>query len=207
MRPRIADGRKYQPECSFRCAWKDTEAHEKENFQQHFELKVEAKVKATVESRIVDIKREFESTMDKAIAERLTDARRKFCSQINELKTQIQPPKTIMVSHAGTTVVNGEYELDADSHKVGEPYSYCRSAVVDSKLVQITIKCYQVEDRQTYWFICSEDSDDPGSASDTDYYVTESQNNTGSLVPPQTGWATCQDAVGAEPAPTIEYIS
>ena len=59
------------PECPFRCARKDMEAHEKANAQQHFELKVEAKVKTTVESRVVDLKREFESTMEEEIESRL----------------------------------------------------------------------------------------------------------------------------------------
>mmetsp|Transcript_39246 Transcript_39246/g.118034 ORF Transcript_39246/g.118034 Transcript_39246/m.118034 type:complete len:333 (-) Transcript_39246:135-1133(-) len=179
--------------CRYTCARKDMEKHTQSSLQKHMELGIEARVEAEVEKRVAELRRDFSAQLER------------FRVQINA-SIPIQPPKTVVVSGAGTNLVNGLYKRKAAVSAMematnGASFVYVKASRSDNRHERYTISPTRLRGGHTFWYICVPDQEHPGSDRDVDFYRAHSDSST----PPDSKWEIAPNGHGQLPLPQIEY--
>ncbi len=124
------------------------------------------------------------------------------------------PPRSFMVSQAGCTFVNGEYEFNGlvtdDGYGLrsgNNDISYERNIPEDEPDgggKKLTLFRCTMRSKKIWWFLSEADEEQPGTDRDTDYYQYRSEEHE-ETEPPPSGWLTCRNS-GVEPPPTLTRL-
>ena len=140
---------------------------------------------------------------------------------IDDCESHQPPPRSYIVSGAGTEWVNGRYEFDpkkvfqngyANPHgdvqyihhvpvDAGNPEQQQQGGVGGKTLT--LFRC-TMRSQQKWWFLSEADKDQPGTDKDIDYYQHKSKKWQ-EKKPSEYGWLTCK--AGADPAPSLRAVS
>ncbi len=130
------------------------------------------------------------------------------------------PPKSYVVSGAGTGFVNGIYTYAGKltqegfasprddlkyEYEVKNPSTTISSKNgVDGKQKskKITLFRCTMRSQQKWWFLSEADEQQPGTDKDIDYYQHKSSKKEEEDEPPTAGWTSCRD--GSDPPPMLE---
>jgi len=132
-------------------------------------------------------------------------------TELIEASTDLRPPpKSFLVSGAGTTFVNGTYKFASPASNDGfvRPGTDVRyehsipSEDSEGKEKKITLFRCTMRSQQKWWFLSEADEDQPGTDKDIDYYQHKSKKHEESE-PPVSGWVTCKNS-GIDPPPILE---
>lgn len=131
------------------------------------------------------------------------------------------PPKSYVVSGAGTAFVNGVYKYAGKLTQEGfasprddlkyecilqtpaATTSKTSKSNVDGKqkMKKITLFRCTMRSQQKWWFLSEADEQQPGTDKDIDYYQHKSKKEEEDE-PPTAGWTSCRD--GSDPPPMLE---
>ena len=124
------------------------------------------------------------------------------------------PPRSFVVSNAGCTFVNGEYDFNGlvtdDGYGLrsgNNDISYERYIPEDEPDgggKKLTLFRCTMRSQQKWWFLSEADEEQPGTDRDTDYYQHKSKEHE-ETEPPPSGWLTCRNS-GIEPSPTLTRL-
>lgn len=122
------------------------------------------------------------------------------------------PPRSFLVTNAGCTFVNGEYNFAGATTKDGYAQrqveiSYERripDTAEEGAGKKLTLFRCTMRSQQKWWFLSEADEEQPGTDRDIDYYQHKSKAHEESEPPPH-GWVTCRNA-GIDPPPTLQSV-
>mmetsp|Transcript_32541 Transcript_32541/g.66280 ORF Transcript_32541/g.66280 Transcript_32541/m.66280 type:complete len:2909 (-) Transcript_32541:130-8856(-) len=141
---------------------------------------------------------------------------------IEDCEVHQPPPRSYIVSGAGTAWVNGRYEFDPRRvlengyvNPAGDvQYVHHVPVDVDNPEQQqqqggvagktLTLFRCTMRSQQKWWFLSEADADQPGTDKDIDYYQHKSKKWQ-EKKPPDFGWLTCRS--GEDPPPTLKSLS
>lgn len=132
---------------------------------------------------------------------------------VKESNRMCPPPRAYIVSGAGTSFINGQYELDPDSLMQSgcvEPSSefvYQRKVPIDDPDIEgagktLTLFRCTMRSQHKWWCLSEVDEEQPGTDRDTDFYVHMSKKFEERL-PSLYGWRT-YSGVAVDPPPTLK---
>lgn len=121
-----------------------------------------------------------------------------------QLVQQSRPfPTSFLVKNAGTELVNGEYQLCAESG-VNAMKGNCSMYTKELKNGQtLTLFRCTMRSGSKWWFISEADKDQPGTDKDIDYYQNQTQRED-DAIPPTDDWTSTNQSIA--PAPTLSPI-